>query len=164
MSAGWSASSLARSTAAGCCSRSSACTSLRFCCRSSISRRACTASAMGRNVSRDLHGRRAEKNGPDPPFHIGRGAAALVAARTGKDGGEPRALLGRKRGCGYAEMVAGGGLGPEHPLAPLGVIEIELEDAALGHRVLDHPGDRRLLRLAQPGARSGQEQVLRELL
>src|SRR5262245_29831598 len=150
MSAGCSASSLARSTAGGCCSRSNACTSLRFCCRSSISRRDCTASAMGRNVSRDLHRRRAEKNGPDTPFHVGRGASALVAARAGKDGGEPCALLGRERASGHAEMVAGGGLGPEHTLAPFGVIEIELEDAALGHRVLDHPGDRRLLPLAQP--------------
>jgi hypothetical protein len=55
-------------------------------------------------------------------------------------------------------------LGAEDAVTPLDHVEVDLEDAALGHDVLDHHRDQRLLSLAQGRALSRQEEVLGQLL
>ena len=57
-----------------------------------------------------------------------------------------------------------GGLGAEDALAPFDDVEVDLEDPALVHHVLDHDRNQRFLALAPRRALTREEQVLRELL
>src|SRR6478672_10780541 len=56
------------------------------------------------------------------------------------------------------------GFGAEHAIPPLDDVQVQLEDATLVEDRLQHQRDDRLLALAKPRSRSGQEQVLRQLL
>src|ERR1700745_1942809 len=85
-------------------------------------------------------------------------------ARRGERRGQLNRPCGRQRRSGHSEIVAGGCLRAEHAIAPLGHIQVDLEDALLVPYRLHHPCDQQLLRLAQVTALRRQEQVLRHLL
>src|SRR5258707_2780332 len=76
----------------------------------------------------------------------------------------PRRLIGCEARRAHAEIVARRRFGSEHVFAPLGDVEIDLENAVLVHRRLEHCGEYRFLALAQRAALTRKKQVLRELL
>jgi len=62
------------------------------------------------------------------------------------------------------EPPARGGLGPEHAVAPLDDVEVDLEDARLGQVIFEREGDQDLAQLADEAAPRRQVQVLGQLL
>ena len=78
--------------------------------------------------------------------------------------GEARGGLGPERRGARVEVMARGGLGAEHALAPFDDVQVDLQDPALFHDMLDHDGDERLLPLAPGRALARQEEILRQLL
>ena len=65
-------------------------------------------------------------------LHILRSAGGIISYWIGKDGCEPRRLLGSQLRHVLAEVVAGGSLDTEQAITPFDAIQVELDDSPLG--------------------------------
>src|SRR6185436_424571 len=95
-------------------------------------------------------------NDRDALRQIGGGLTACVGEWARKNRCKPSSLVCVERLRRNSEVMARRGLRAKDALAPLRDIEIQLEDPALGHRRLEHPGDCGFLALARPRALPGE--------
>ena len=83
----------------------------------------------------------------------------IVAARRRKNGGQPSGLVFGQVTCRFIEVVPGGRFGAVDTGAPLGHVEVQLEDALFRQLMLQRPGDQRFLSLSEERALGREIQI-----